>query len=75
MGAVEKVRIGCDERSAISATLVDESTPPDRKTPNGTSDIIRFSIESASNSRVRLTISASPIARTAAATSSDHGDQ
>ena len=38
--------------SDIRATLADESTPPERKTPKGTSAIIRFLIEARSNSRI-----------------------
>src|SRR6185295_19441152 len=38
------VSTGRDICSDISATFADVSTPPDRNTPNGTSDIIRESI-------------------------------
>src|SRR5215813_11552944 len=38
---MENVRTGCDDCACIRATTVDESTPPDRKTPSGTSAIIR----------------------------------
>ena len=38
----ENVRTGRSMSSDINATFVEESTPPERKTPNGTSDIIRL---------------------------------
>ncbi len=37
---MEKVRIGCDDCDCINATTVEESIPPDRKAPSGTSAII-----------------------------------
>ncbi len=36
------VLIGSDECSAINATINDESTPPERKAPKGTSLCIRI---------------------------------
>jgi len=39
-------------RRLMRATLADESMPPERKTPNGTSDIIRLSIAASSRSRM-----------------------
>src|SRR5215813_1473465 len=47
-----KVRTGCVISSDINATFADESTPPERKTPKGTSAIMRFLIESRSSLRV-----------------------
>ena len=44
---------GRSSSSAISATLVDESTPPERNTPNGTSAIMRLRIDSRRSSRSR----------------------
>ena len=41
--------------SAINATFVEESTPPDRKTPKGTSLTIRYRIDSFSRSRMSRT--------------------
>ena len=38
---IENVRTGSDDCSAIAATTVEESTPPDRNAPRGTSAIIR----------------------------------
>jgi hypothetical protein len=37
---IEKVRTGSGEVSAIAATTVAESIPPERKAPSGTSEII-----------------------------------
>ena len=55
----------------MSATLVEESRPPDRNTPNGTSDIIRLRTDSRSSRRTSATISASPISATAAEIAAD----
>src|ERR1700733_9810495 len=44
------VRTGPVADRAISAALVEESRPPDKKTPNGTSAIIRFRTASARSS-------------------------
>ena len=38
---IEKVFTGCVEAAAISATTIEESTPPERNAPSGTSAIIR----------------------------------
>ena len=48
----------------MSATLVEESRPPDRNTPNGTSDIIRLRTDSRSSRRTSATISCSPSSAT-----------
>ena len=48
---MENVLIGSSTSRLISATLADESTPPERKTPTGTSLIIRRSIERSSRCR------------------------
>ena len=53
------VSTGRDICSDISATFADESTPPDRNTPNGTSDIIRLRIESRSKRRISARCSSS----------------
>ena len=58
-----KVSTGRDICSAISATFAEESTPPERKTPNGTSDIMRFRIESRSSRRISARCSPSLVAR------------
>ena len=67
-GAVEYVRTGTSVSSAISATLVEESRPPERKTPNGTSDIMRLRTDSRSRWRTSATISGSLIAATSSET-------
>ncbi len=54
-----KVSTGRDICSAISATLAEESTPPERKTPKGTSAIIRFLIDSRSSRRISAWYSSS----------------
>ena len=55
----------------MSATLVEESRPPERKTPNGTSDIMRLRTESRSRWRTSATISGSLIAATSSETATD----
>ena len=54
-----KVRTGCVINSDISATFADESTPPERNTPNGTSAIMRLRIESRSSFRMFCSCSVS----------------
>jgi hypothetical protein len=73
--ATENVRTGSLMSSLISATFVDESTPPDRKTPNGTSLIIRLAIEPRSSSSTRSWSSDSPIASSSAVGGPSIGDQ
>ncbi len=73
MKPTEKVRTGSLISSDIRATLVDESTPPERKTPKGTSAIIRFSIEARSSSSSRSSISDSSISATSSLAEDDIG--
>ena len=52
---MEKVFTGFDDCACISATMVDESMPPDRKAPSGTSATICWPMalrSSASSSRM-----------------------
>src|SRR3989344_5870899 len=46
---MEKVLTGRDDWTCISATTVEESTPPDKNAPNGTSAIICWRTASLSN--------------------------
>src|SRR5215218_5089291 len=55
----------------MSATLVEESSPPDRNTPKGTSDIIRLRTDSRSNRLTSSTISVSLISETGPETAVD----
>src|SRR5438552_13113145 len=48
---IEKVFTGSDEERTARAAIVEESTPPESKTPSGTSDTKRIRTESASRSR------------------------
>ena len=59
----------------MRATFVEESMPPERKTPNGTSDIIRRRIDSRSRCRSRSRMSSSDMAATSAAVSGENGLQ
>jgi len=49
------VRTGRSISLDITATLADESIPPESSTPNGTSDISRFSTAAANSCCVRRT--------------------
>jgi hypothetical protein len=50
-----KVRTGRSISFDITATLAEESIPPESRTPNGTSDISRFSTAAVNSSCVRRT--------------------
>jgi hypothetical protein len=58
---IVKVAGGSAERRAIAATTAAESTPPDRKAPYGTSDIICRSTASAKRSASCVASSSSAI--------------
>jgi hypothetical protein len=55
----------------MRATFVDESRPPERKTPSGTSDIMRLRTDSLSRRRTSATISCGAIPATRSATAAD----
>jgi hypothetical protein len=58
LNEIEFVRTGPSDASAIIATTAEESTPPDRNAPRGTSLIIRMRVASLSrpsrSSTIRL---------------------
>ena len=56
---------GRDISSLMSATFIEESTPPDNNTPNGTSDTMRREIDCFSNRVSSATASASLISSSA----------
>src|SRR5687767_15823032 len=58
---IEKVLTGCEDSCAISATTVEESTPPERKAPSGTSEIILRLVDSRSSRVVSSMASSSPM--------------
>src|SRR3546814_3563301 len=74
---MEKLRTGRDECACISAVTVEESTPPDKKAPSGTSAIMRFWTASPSRASSAETASSSLPAKgtevpSARAAASDH---
>src|SRR4029077_8667042 len=65
---MEKVFTGDALTFCISATIVEESTPPERKTPSGTSAVIRILVASLkSSSRYEIASSADPSYRSSTA--------
>ncbi len=71
-----KVRTGRAAFLCISATTMDESTPPDKKAPSGTSDIMRASTARASESRSSSFASALSVnGRSRAASAASTADQ
>jgi hypothetical protein len=59
---MEKLRTGRDAFACISATTVEESTPPDRKAPSGTSATMRRRTASLSKDSSASVASVSSIA-------------
>jgi hypothetical protein len=58
---MEKVFTGCELSCAIKATIVEESTPPERNAPSGTSEIILSLVDSRKMRRVSASASSSEI--------------
>ena len=58
---IENVLTGRDEASAIAATTAEESIPPDRNAPSGTSATMRLRVAARSPSRIRSHSSGSGI--------------